>query len=173
MNWIRSKSVDELKKLGKFRDVKQMVKDSCEGLIEIKARGWNDLYKKINKIYDFFNSIEISNANVEGETKEDIVKENVIKDNIDNKEILVEPNDSRLFTSEASEYIFYLLELDGEARLKKLKVTKTHYSNKEKAKKWKNDIAKVIHYDKCHHPLSDEATSMLMDIYRGMIGNEG
>lgn len=145
MTWIQSNSVEDLKKLGAFKDVKQMIKSSSSGLIEIKARGWNDLYKKVARLQEVLNSLGVGITSTDNES---------------------------LFTSKASEYIFYLLELDGETRLKKLKVTKSHYSNKEKAKKWRNDIAKVIHSDKCHHPRADEATSKLIELYEGMVGSE-
>lgn len=160
MEWIKCNSVDELKRLGSFKEVKQMIKESCNGLIEVKSRGWNDLYKKIEKIEEFVSSFGV---NINGEN---------IKDGAGDNKCIVKEEGGELFTSKASEYIFYLLKLDGEERLKKLRANKTHYNNKEKARKWKNDIAKIIHYDKCHHPMSNEATSTLMDIYRGMIGNE-
>lgn len=151
MTWIQSDSVEDLKSLGSFKEVKQMIKESSFSLIDIKARGWRELYKKITILQDTLSSLGVSVVPIEKEQQ------------IDGK---------GFFTSKASEYIFYLLELDGEARLKKLKVTKTHYSNKTKATKWRNDIIKVIHSDKCHHPRADEATSKLTELYKGMIGNE-
>ncbi|AKN29965.1 hypothetical protein Ccar_03595 [Clostridium carboxidivorans P7] len=145
MNWIQSNSVADLKELGSFKEVKQTIKQSTSNIIELKARGWNELYKKVAALQGVLDSLGVSIATI---------------------------NDKSFFTSEASEYIFYLLELDGEARLKKLKVTKTHYSNREKATKWRNDIIKVIHSDKCHHPKADEAVNKLTEIYKGMLGNE-
>jgi len=147
MNWIQSNSVEDLKKLGSFKEVKQTIKQSSSNMIELKARGWNELYKKVVVLQDVLNSLGV------------------------NVRTAINEENKSFFTSKASEYIFYLLELDGEARLKKLKVTKTHYSNKVKATKWRNDIIKVIHPDKCNHPKANEAVSKLDEIYKGMIGN--
>lgn len=147
MNWIQSNSVADLKKLGSFKEVKQIIKQSSSNMIELKARGWNELYKKVAALQEVLASLGANITAIEEENKS-------------------------FFTSKASEYIFYLLELDGETRLKKLKVTKTHYSNKQKATKWRNDIIKVIHSDKCDHPRADEAASKLAEIYKGMLGNE-
>jgi len=38
------------------------------------------------------------------------------------------------FTSKSNEYIFYLTELDADIRIKKLRITKSLFSNKNKAK---------------------------------------
>lgn len=44
------------------------------------------------------------------------------------------------FKDETSEYLYYLLELDGKIKTNKLGITKRLYSNKEAALKWKEKI---------------------------------
>ena len=76
------------------------------------------------------------------------------------------------FNSQASEYIFYLTELDGEQRLKKLGVSATHFSSKKAAKTWHNQISKVIHPDVCSHQKAAIAMAKLNDLYQQMVGRE-
>ncbi len=73
------------------------------------------------------------------------------------------------FISREAEIIFYLVELEGETRLKKLGINRTHYSNKNKATKWRNDLAKLIHPDKCDHPEAVKAFTILEKMYHEMI----
>lgn len=76
------------------------------------------------------------------------------------------------FTSKSSEYIFYLTELSGEARMNKLQIDKTHFTNKKKSKQWRDKIAKEIHPDKSNHPKSEQAMSKLNELYAQMVGKE-
>lgn len=76
------------------------------------------------------------------------------------------------FTSKANEYIFYLTELDGDIRMKKLGITKIHFTSKKKSKEWRDKISKEIHPDINHHPKSQDAMAKLNFIYSSMIGKE-
>lgn len=73
------------------------------------------------------------------------------------------------FSSEACEYLFYLLELDGEVRMTKLGITRTLFMKKEAAKKWYRQIAKLIHPDHCTHPNATRGMDVLNDLYTQMI----
>ena len=68
------------------------------------------------------------------------------------------------------EYIFYLLELEGELRMQKLGINKSHFTNKKKAKQWRDKISKEIHPDKSDHKKAEEAMAKLNSIYEAMIG---
>ena len=78
-------------------------------------------------------------------------------------------NDSDYFTSLASEYIFYLTELDGQLRMNKLNIKSTHFSDQRQAKSWRDKISKVIHPDLCHHQKASEAMAQLNDLYNQMV----
>ncbi|MEG0856747.1 MAG: hypothetical protein RSG52_09720 [Terrisporobacter sp.] len=151
MKWINVKNVDELKALGKFTEVKDEIKKDLGENFKLTGRGWDDLF---NKILNFSHLIDqINNSNKEPLNKLD--------NNI---------NTSAFFTSQASEYIFYLTELDGELRMKKLGITKSHFTNKNKAKTWRDKISKEIHPDINNHPKSSLAMSKLNDMYSSMVG---
>ena len=78
---------------------------------------------------------------------------------------------SRLQISKGSnEYIFYLTELDGEIRMKKLGITKSLFNNKNEAKVWRDKILKEIHPDINNHPKSTLAMAKLNEMYNSMVG---
>lgn len=158
MNWLAVKSVEELKSLGKFKIVKDEIEKAAGGAVNAKVKGWNKLYLNILDFQQLLSRLGLVQIEKSNETG--------INSKSSNSE------SSTYFNSKAAEYIFYLLELDGDARLKKLKITKTHYSNKQMAKIWRNEIIKVIHSDKCDHPKADAATSKLTELYKGMVGDE-
>ena len=147
MIWIDVKNLDELKSLGKFMSVKKEISNDVGENIKITGRSWKDLFNNIIKFKEVVQKINISNINT--------------CNNEDTNEY---------FTSKANEYIFYLTELDGEIRMKKLGITKSHFSNKNKAKKWRDTISKEIHPDINNHPKSNIAMSKLNDMYSSMIG---
>lgn len=72
------------------------------------------------------------------------------------------------FKSKEAELIFYLVELDGELRMKKLGITRQHTRNLATAKKWRNDIAQLIHPDVSNHPKAAQAFSVLTEMYEQM-----
>ena len=67
----------------------------------------------------------------------------------------------KYFTSKGSMYEFFLLELSGEQRAKKLGITKTHYFDNVLATKWYEKIDKEIK--------SKEAKEQLQAMYGKMI----
>jgi hypothetical protein len=42
---ISAQSIDSLKKLGSYRDVRKLLQEKLTGRLQIKARGWKDLYE--------------------------------------------------------------------------------------------------------------------------------
>lgn len=145
MDLFKVKSLEELKTLGKFRELVTKFKEAIGNDKKINLRSWQALYEAICDYQQAKKSKTLKGKKVEN---------------------------SPYFLSKETEIIFYLMELDGEIRVKKLGLTKSHYNNKKKATKWRNDIAKLIHPDKCTHPMAAEATSKLNSIYKEMVGNE-
>jgi len=80
-------------------------------------------------------------------------------------------HDSNYFKSKEDEYIFYLIELDGELQQDKLNIDLSLYKDKEKAKAWRNGIITVIHPDTSEHPNINNATAKLNEIYKRMTKN--
>lgn len=156
MEWFNVNSIDELKKLGKFREIGSKVKTDCNGIVNIKLGSWKNLYNSILNLHNLMDQLQ-------GDTK--------INSLTDNTEVISGQVSDTYFTSTAAEYIFYLLELDGKDRLNKLNVTKRLYSNKKLAKSWRDKIAWEIHPDKCKISGANKAFAKLNQLYEGMIDN--
>lgn len=157
MEWLKVKDLEELKQLGTFNEVRKQIKLDGGKHIHITGRSWNELLEAIN---GFKEKIEMLKIN-EHQSVE------VSKKRLDDH-----PSNSHYFTSLASEYIFYLTELDGELRMNKLKIKSTHFSDQRQAKSWRDKISKVIHPDICHHQQASEAMAQLNDLYHQMVGRD-
>ena len=155
MKWYEAKSIEELREIGSLRTVKMEInkdirkltgKKNLDGFIKMGSRSWKGQYDKIlalKKIINIFN-------------------DNSVQAN---------ENNESYFKSEADKYIFCLLELSGEERMKQLKIYKSLYINKDAAREWYMNIAKSIHPDICNSEKSAEAMAELTSIYNKMIGN--
>ena len=141
MKWLDVNSVEELKKLGSFNAVKKEISQDLLDKVNITGRGWDELYSNIVQFKILIESI--------------------------NKVIEKENNTSIYFLSTATEYIYYLMELEGDIKIRNLGITKNHYTNKKKAKEWRDKI--YITINKENHPKSDEALEELDRIYELMI----
>ena len=151
MKWYNVETVEQLKSIGKFREVSKIVKNDCGKIINVKLGSWKNLYNSIIELKQLIHEFE-------GEINEGNINNNY--------------NDNKYFISKASEYIFYLVELDGKERMEKHKVTRKHYSNKKVAKEWRDNIAKEIHPDVCKIKDAEKAIAKLNQLYTGMISNE-
>lgn len=156
MEWSHVSSEKELRALGSFKVVKEQVKESVEPLVQIKCRGWKGLYEQIQLIQKL--SQQVFNDQVKEVTE--------LKDSQSHQEFSL---DIEYFKSNADQYIFYLVELDGKTQATKLGISKLMYHNADLAKKWYRQIAKIIHPDITKHPKSEEAMSVLNDIYKKMM----
>lgn len=76
---------------------------------------------------------------------------------------------TQYFYSKEAEYIYYLVELSGEEQVNKLGIKQIYYKEKDFAKKWRNEIAKIIHPDKTSHPSAAQAIEILNNIYAKMV----
>ncbi len=143
MDFFSASSVEELKKCGKLKQVRAVIKEMFEPNIKIKANTWENLYKSINDLKKIIPYIPI-----ETETKQ---------------------TNNLYFKGDAEKYIFFLLELDGKERSDRLGINKVHHIDKEVATQWRNKIAKIIHPDVCKHCKAEKAMAKLNEIYEGMI----
>lgn len=162
LDLLKVNSEKELRKIGKLKEIKIVMAEGIKEklqlkdeskLINIKARTYRDMYNKISMLKQLSNIIYM-NSNID-------FNNDLIKDN--SNENFIE-----YFKSEEDKYIYYLLELDGELRRKKLKIYKSHYSDVNKAKKWYRDIAKTIHPDKSNNAKANLAMAELTTIYGRM-----
>lgn len=141
-NILDVKSEEELRKLGSLKTIRVEFESIVGKEIKLKTNTWNNMYNSIIIIARLMRK----SSNCANNQYNDLY-----------------------FKGEAEKYIFFLLELQDESRLKKLKVNKMHYANKNIADKWKKDIAKIIHPDLCHHPKAEQAMSELNKLYEEMI----
>lgn len=151
MKWLYVETIEELKKCGSFKEIRQEIKESLGEKVSIKFDSWENLLNAIQELRQF-----IFKAN------------NIIFQN--NTELLEMSKTSLYFQSDAARIIYALLELDGEQRLRELGVIKSYTKDLEKAKNWRNNIAKKIHPDICKHPKASEASIKLTKIYEQMTG---
>lgn len=149
MEWLQAKTLEELKTCGSFNKVRQKIKGHLGDKLLLKARGWNDLFSVVQTIQGLLSHKEAS---------------------LSHEAPRIEEQTSLYFKSEAAQIIYALLRLDGDLRLKELGVDKSHIRDPEKAKKWRNNIAKVIHPDLCKHPEAATASAQLSKLYEKMIG---
>lgn len=160
MDWLNVRTLQDLKKLGKFNEIKKKVSQEFNGKIKVSARSWNDLFNSIMELKSFL--VKESNLN-ENETPNSPLRNNLLINNRLNKVKSID-----YFKTEADQYIYYLLELDGKTRQEKLKITDYHYRNRQYASKWYKDIVKIIDPDVCRHKKANPAVAKLNNIYKGM-----
>lgn len=81
-------------------------------------------------------------------------------------------DEDKYFKSKKHRYIFALIELDGQSRATILGITKELYNDKDKAKKWRTNLTKLIHPDVCDIDGAETAMAKINDMYERMIENE-
>ena len=151
MEWLQAKTLEDLKACGSFNELRQQIKGSIGEKISLKFGSWEDLFCAIQELKDFI-------AKVNGITSQS------------NGELEVISQTSLYFQSDAARIIYALLELDGEQRLKELGIDKSYTKDLEKAKNWRNSVAKIIHPDVCKHPNASEASIKLTKLYEQVTG---
>ena len=96
MKWYNVETVEQLKSIGKFREVSKIVKNDCGKIINVKLGSWKNLYNSIIELKQLIHEFE-------GDINEGNINSNA----------------NGYFISKASEYIFYLVELDGKERMER------------------------------------------------------
>lgn len=89
---------------------------------------------------------------------------------MDNSEMKME--DDKYFKSKRHRYIFALLELDGKNRTEIIGITNEMYHDKNKAKKWRDELVKQIHPDVCSVDGAEAAVAKVNELYSRMIEDE-
>lgn len=163
LDWLKVKNAEELKQLGKFNEVRAEIKKFGGKTIRVSGRSWDELFTSIQSFQKVLQELNLSEC-------KNVVDEVRVSSSSENTNEIVSDND--YFTNQASEYIFYLTQLDGEARMSKLGITSTHFSSQQKARKWRDKISKVIHPDVCKHVHASGAMAQLNDLYNQMVGRE-
>jgi hypothetical protein len=151
MKWLQAKTIEELQSYGSFKDVRQRIQDSLGKRFSLKARSWQELLEAMQRLQSLVNdsSIQLTQENQAAVRSDEY---------------------SLYFNSEESRLIYALIELDGEQRLKELGVNKSYYRDVNKAKKWRNELAKIIHPDVCKHPKAALAINKLTELFENMVG---
>ena len=157
MDWLKVNDLEELKKLGSFNEVRGQIKEEGWSQLHVSGRSWQGL---LDSIREFREKVEKLQQLTTGECVHSL------------KGDVKQEAEAGYFNSRASEYIFYLTELDGELRLKKLGVNASHFSSKKAAKAWREQISKVIHPDFCSHQQATAAMAKLNDLYQQMVGRD-
>jgi hypothetical protein len=153
MRWLKVKTLEELKTIGSFKEVRQDIRNTLGNTLSLKARSWQNLWESIQSVQNLI-SEQLGQQNQENTTTN----------------ISISDEGSLYFKSEASRIIYALVELDQKYRLKELRVNQSYYQDADKAKQWRNELAKIIHPDICKHPKAALATSKLTELFENMVG---
>ncbi|MGL4760906.1 MAG: hypothetical protein ACRC6T_05890 [Sarcina sp.] len=162
MKWLGVTSVDELKKLGKMKEVQKNIRVDLDEyfkgkkskdkniieMIKITSNSWEGLLDKIKGFRNLINDLSRETYAIE------------IDDSVD------------YFKSEEDRTIFALLELEGRKRNEVLGITRKCFMNEKDAKKWRNEISKRVHPDKSKNKYADRASAKINQLYTEMVGHE-
>lgn len=151
MNFLQAGTIKELQLRGSFKEVRKKIQNDLGERVKLKARSWKDLLEVVNHFHNLLES-----------------QSKICIDKSENIESV--SSDSLYFLSESTQIIYALVRLDGEQRLKELGIDRSYYKDSEKAKKWRNRTAMMIHPDKCKHPFAEIATDKLVELFNNMIG---
>ena len=160
LDWLNVKSLEELKRLGNFNEIRAEIKNFGGKTIHVSGRSWGELLESIKDFKDVINKLNLSDS------------QDVVVEVTPSKSNVFVTSNSDYFIDRASEYIFYLTQLDGESRMSKLGITPAYFSSQQKARKWRDKISKVIHPDVCKHVHASDAMAQLNDLYNQMVGRE-
>ena len=151
MKWLQAKTIKELQAYGSFKDVRQRIQNSLGQRFSLKVRSWQELLEAVQRL-------------------QSLVSDSSIQLTQEIQAAVVSDEYSLYFNSEEARFIYALVELDGEQRLKELGVNKSYYRDFNKAKKWRNEVAKIIHPDVCKHPKATLAINKLTELFENMVG---
>lgn len=161
MEWLNVRDKDELMELSKvngkknFVNIKKIIK---RDLVEfIKNHGYKEKAS--------LEMIKITSASWSGLYDRICIFRDMIQ-------ALEVGNKFDYFKSEEDEIIFYVLEMDGKKRSDKLGITRKCFMDKEEARKWKNNILKIIHPDKINNKYATDAVAEINQLYKEMVGND-
>ena len=149
---IKAETVEDLKEMGKMLEIKYKIQEKLGNRIKIRSRSWEELFsatQQLKQLLQLQLSKTVSDDQLNLQSKND--------------------NDIEYFKTRTDEIIYALVELNGKQRKQKLNITSFCYNNPQYAKKWRNDIVKLIHPDKTKHPMAEKAMTLLQELYEGMV----
>ncbi|NFG61351.1 hypothetical protein [Clostridium sp. CMCC3677] len=168
MEWLNCETKEKIlkEKYGSLDKLRKAIKKDCRQLLlqynssdknviemfRITSGSWKGIIDKISIFKEVIKKLNMDVNKVEKDEREE--------------------SSETFFKSEQARLIFYLLEIDGVKRAKALNITKTQYSNKKLAKKWRDNIAKKIHPDICNVKGANKAISKLNQLYEEMTAYE-
>lgn len=160
MEWLKAKTFEDFKQLGTFKSVRQQIKTDLGTKLELKVRGWEDLWEAVKNVQELSSStlktLTYDSSDIDTENNDNVIEDNV-------------GESSLYFKSESARMIYALVELDEKYRLRELGIDISYYRDVEKAKKWRNKVAKIIHPDFCKHPKANLAMNILTDVFNNMV----
>lgn len=142
LDLLRARSVADLRSHGSFHAVRRQVLAQMGGTLQIRARGWNQLLEGVLALQELSRGVGT----------------------------VAREGDGVYFVSPAAEYIYALVELDGQARLDKLGVNIRLYRDADLARAWRDHVARQIHPDRCPHPNAARAMARLNELSASMTG---
>ncbi|MEN0067123.1 MAG: hypothetical protein AAGA48_33640 [Myxococcota bacterium] len=77
--------------------------------------------------------------------------------------------DGEFYVSREAEVIHALLHLNGELKERALGLSLRHFSNVKLAREWRDEMALLVHPDRCHRPDAAKAMAAVQRIYNRMI----
>ena len=142
---LNASSLEELKTLGKLKDIRKVVNEGFGFKVPGRGAGWKGYFARIEslkKISTLFPPISTSNGN--------------------------SYSSDLFFKSETEKYLYGLTEVDGASRIKLLGIRDEFYSNSSAARNWRDHIIHLIHPDSNPHPSANKAASKLSELYENM-----
>ena len=98
LDWLHVKDLDELKKLGNFKEVRAEIKKFGGKTIHVSGRSWKELLVSIEDFQKAIQQLNLSEC-------KNLVDEAMVSPSSENTNQTV--SESGYFTTKASEYIFF------------------------------------------------------------------
>ena len=142
MDFNNIETIEQLKKLGNFRKVKEKISSLLD--FSIKAKSWSELVKKIENIKKVFCK--------------------------NTSEIINKEERTTYFISPSHELAYHILKHKQGFFDKELGISKKHYMDKKEARKWRDKMVKKFHPDYVKFNFAEEVTAKINKIYKQMVG---
>jgi len=141
---LDAESMEDLKRLGSYREVRRLLQDRVGPHLRIRARGWQDLLALVEHVREAGEEI------AQARRKERMAK-------------------GHFFVSDAAELIYGLLYLEGDAKSAITKITPRHFSDRKLAKRWRDHALGLVHPDRCDHVDAGRAAAVVNKLYPFML----
>ncbi|MBE9142807.1 hypothetical protein [Planktothrix mougeotii] len=163
MEWFQVKTLDDLKKLGSYKDIRQEIQNSLSERIALKARGWQELWEAVQAIQKVNSQRIYERISSPGNYISE--KRNFSSENPEASE--------QFFISTKHKLAFCILKQQGGCLENEIGITREHYLNKDLAKKWRDEMINQFHPDKNvgdDSSLNNEVSQKITLIYKRLTG---